>query len=171
MVTISISSSFSCTVQRSPHLPPSRPVLNILFCHTNPLHVFLHDIHESSLTSSSFPPAWQLNILYLLSNMPTILLYMFPSVQPELVTPRESLGIFNSDSLTTPVPPSSNYTLQKVSFSSCCCPSFTTTPIPTHSICSNSFGNDVINLYCLRKSLDQVVDAVKRALRVKEESS
>lgn len=43
------------------HLPPSHSVPCILFCDTSLLRVLLHYIRESSLWSSSFLPAWQLN--------------------------------------------------------------------------------------------------------------
>ncbi|XP_030577858.1 R-spondin-3-like [Archocentrus centrarchus] len=46
-----VSEIRKCTIKKS--LSSKR----ILLCHTNPLHVFLHCIHESSLRSSSFPPA------------------------------------------------------------------------------------------------------------------
>lgn len=42
-------SSASCTV------PPSHPV-SIVLCHSNPLHIFLHDIYDPPLWSSSFSP-------------------------------------------------------------------------------------------------------------------
>lgn len=36
-------------------LPPSHPIHSIFFSHTNPPHVILHYIHDSSLRSFSFP--------------------------------------------------------------------------------------------------------------------
>lgn len=47
------------------HLPPSHPVPSILLCHINLLNILLDHIHESSLSSSSFPPTWQLHIQHL----------------------------------------------------------------------------------------------------------
>lgn len=47
------------------HLPPSHPIPSILLCHINLLNILLDHIHESSLSSSSFPPTWQLHIQHL----------------------------------------------------------------------------------------------------------
>lgn len=56
---------------RGRHTESSHPVLSIL-CHPNPPHVLLHLIHELTLCSFSFPPAWQLHLRHPLSNIPTI---------------------------------------------------------------------------------------------------
>ena len=41
------------------HLPPSNPILCILFSHTSYLHVLFYFIHKSPFWSSSWPPVWQ----------------------------------------------------------------------------------------------------------------
>lgn len=50
------------------HLPPSQPIPSVLLYHS-PVHALLHDMHEPSLWSSSFHPAWQIHIHHTLSSM------------------------------------------------------------------------------------------------------
>lgn len=52
---ITLSFNWSVRSRNSRSSAPCHPISSILFFHTNPLQVLLHNIHEYSLRSSSFP--------------------------------------------------------------------------------------------------------------------
>lgn len=59
MVSGPISDMFCCTLTSD-----SMFEHECVYCHTNLLHILLHNSHQSYLWFSSFPPAWEHNLYH-----------------------------------------------------------------------------------------------------------
>lgn len=79
------------------HLHQSHPIPSILLWHTSPLHTLLHYIHESSLYSSSFPPAF----CHPLFPLTTISPLQIPTVSTSSLYSIFAISIISASSLST----------------------------------------------------------------------